>query len=188
MQMRAIVGLGLALMLVPAPAFAESSLTAYDAARSALLAVWSELPLSVRNVTLTDGPAAGYGNYVPHAGTSFAPGEQINVYVEVLGYGWQDNGDGTQSELLDADLNLLDKTGATIASQAGFLHADIKSREKLLETFLTLNATLTSFVAGDYTLQFVLHDNAGNKTTTFAVPVTLTGDASSSSSSEASGG
>ncbi len=188
MKLRAVLGLGLAVLLAPAPAFAESSLTAYEAARSALLAVWNELPLTARNVALTDGPAAGYGNYVAHAGSSFAPGEQITVYVEVLGYGWKDNGDGTQSELLDADLNLLDKTGATIASQAGFLHADIKSREKLLETFLTLNATLTAFAAGDYTLRFVLHDNAGSKTTTFDIPVTLTGDTSPAPSSEASGG
>ena len=179
MKVRVVAALVLALAL-PAPASAETSLTAFDAARQALLAIWAELPLTVRNVTLTDAPAPSYGNYVTRAGSSYRPGEQIHLYVEVLGYGWTDNGDGTQSELLDADLNLLNAQGTTVASQAKFLSANIKSREKLLETFLTLDATLTSFDAGDYKLQYVLHDLAGGKQTTFEVPITLLpGEASS---------
>ena len=71
------------------------------------------------------------------------------------------------SELLDADLNLLNATGQTVASQAKFLSANIKSREHLLETFLTLDATLTSFQPGDYKLQYVLHDRAADKDVTF---------------------
>lgn len=172
----------IALML-PAPALAQSSLNAYEAARQALLAIWAELPLTVRNATLTEVPAPSYGNYTPRASSEYKAGEQIHVYVEVLGYGWKDNGDGTQSELLDADLNLLNSQGTTVASQPGFLKADIKSREKLLETFLTLDATLTSFDPGAYKLQYVLHDRAGNKDATFEMPITLVpGDAASSSS------
>ena len=174
------VAVGLSLLLLPLPAGAETSLTAYEAARQALLSIWAELPLTVRNTTLTEGPATGYGNYTPRSGSEFKAGEKIEVYVEVLGYGWKDNGDGTQSELLDADLNLLNATGQTVASQEKFLTADIKSRQKLLETYLTLDATLTSFEPGAYKLQYVLHDRAGGKDTTFEVPITLTGDAASS--------
>lgn len=179
MRVGLIVGV-VAALLVPLPAVAETSLTAYEAARQALLAIWAELPLTVRNITLTEGPATGYGNYTPRTGSEFKAGEKIEVYVEVLGYGWKDNGDGTQSELLDADLNLLNATGQTVASQEKFLTADIKSRQKLLETYLTLDATLTSFEAGAYKLQYVLHDRAGGKDTTFEVPITLTGEAASS--------
>ncbi len=57
------------------------------------------------------------------------------------------------------------------------------SREKLLETYLTLDATLTSFAAGDYKLQYIVHDRAGGKDATFEVPITLTAaDASAESS------
>src|SRR4051812_20146230 len=116
MLKRTVAAVAIALALaVPAPAFAQSSLTAYDAARQALLAVWAELPLSVRSITLTEGTATGYGNYKPREGKSYQIGEPIHVYLEVLGYGWKDNGDGTTSELLDADLNLIDAGGATIA-------------------------------------------------------------------------
>ena len=175
MKLRPIAALALAALLAaPAPVFAQSSMAAYDAARTALLAIWAELPLSVRGVTLTTATAVGYGNYTPHEGQSFKIAEPIHVYVEVFGYGWKDNGDGTTSELLDADLNLLDSAGTTIASQAKFLSANIVSRERLLETYLTLEATLTDFEPGEYKLQYVLHDLAAGKDTTFEVPITLT--------------
>jgi hypothetical protein len=167
-------------LAIPAPAVAAASLSAFDAAGQALLAVWAELPLTVRNVTLTAEAARGYGNYTPRDGQTYQLGEQIHVYVEVLGYGWKDNGDGTLSELLDADLSLVDTNGQTLASQAKFLSANIVSREKLLETFLSLDATLTSFDPGSYLLRYTLHDVAGGKDTSFDVPITLVGAASSS--------
>jgi hypothetical protein len=75
----------------------------------------------------------------------------------------------------------LNSQGTTVASQPKFLSADIKSREKLLETFLTLDATLTAFDPGAYKLQYVLHDRAGGKDATFEMPITLLpGDAASS--------
>jgi hypothetical protein len=173
----------LAAMLAP-PAFAQSSLDDYDKAREALLNVWTELPLTARNITLIKEAAPGYGNYEVHDGQSYKPGDEIHVYVEVLGYGWKDNGDGTLSELLDADLNLLDSGGKLLGTQPGFLNADIRSREKLFETYLNLSATLSSFDPGDYQLQFVLHDRAAGKTATFEVPVTLvSADASAPGSS-----
>ena len=176
-----LVAAAASALLMTAPAWAQSSLTAFEAARQALLAIWAELPLTVRNATLTETPAPSYGNYTPRASSEYKAGEQIHVYVEVLGYGWKDNGDGTQSELLDADLNLLNSQGTTVATQPKFLSADIKSRARLLETFLTLDATLTSFDPGAYKLQYVLHDRAGGKDATFEVPITLVpGDASSS--------
>ena len=164
----------LALALAaPVPALAQTSMAAYDAAKQALLAVWAELPLTVRNATITAERATRYGGYTPRDSNEFVVGDKINVYVEVLGYGWRDNGDGTFSELLDADLNLIDASGATIASQAKFLSADIRGREKLLETYLTLDATLSDFEPGDYRLEYVLHDLASGKETKFELPVTL---------------
>jgi len=136
------------IAVAPAPVFAEASLNAYEASRAALLAVWEELPLTIRNVALTEGAPAGYGDYVVHEGNSFRPGETIHIYAEVLGYGWRDNGDGTVSKLLDADLALVDASGATVASKPGFVTTDVKSREKLLESDLAFNVTLTAFQPG----------------------------------------
>ena len=59
-RLKSLLALGLgAALLVPVPALAETSLTAFDAARQALLSIWAELPLTARNVTLTDGTPSG---------------------------------------------------------------------------------------------------------------------------------
>src|SRR3569623_1600242 len=100
---------------------------------------------------------------MPRADASYKAGGRIEVYTEGLGNGKKDNGDGTNSELIDADLNLLSASGATLASKEKFLSAEIKSRLKPLETFLTINATLTAFDPGQYKLQFVLNALAGGK-------------------------
>ena len=50
-----IAALGAATLLAPLPVSAETGLTAYDAVRRALVAVWDELPLTVRNATLVEG-------------------------------------------------------------------------------------------------------------------------------------
>lgn len=173
-----------ALVVLPLPGLAASSLGSYDAARQALLSVWADLPLTVRNVTLTTGTVGGYGDYTARDGSSFAVGEPIHVYAEVLGYGWVDTGDGSFSRQLEADLNLLNPVGNIIQSQAKFYANDTKSREKLLETYLGFEVVLNDFQPGDYTLQFVVHDRAGGKDATVDVPVTLTAaDAPASSSS-----
>jgi hypothetical protein len=181
MKLMRLAAVCLLLPLCVVPARAETSLTAYDAARQALLAIWTELPLTARNVTLIDGTPEGYGNYRPHQGNAYRPGEPIHIYVELLGYGFKDNGDGTFSKQIDADLSLLDANGTTVAAQEKFFSSDVKSREKLLETYFTFDATLTSFAAGAYKLHYALHDRASGKDTSFEVPITLTaGDASSS--------
>ncbi|MEP7241206.1 MAG: hypothetical protein ABI697_10010 [Devosia sp.] len=166
------------------PATAETSLTAYNAARQALLAIWAELPLTLRNATLTDGVASGYGDYASRPSNSYGPGEEIDVYVEVLGYGWRDNGDGTLSKLLDADLALVDAGGVTVASQPKFMTSEVKSRSKLLETDLVFNVRLTAFKPGAYKLQFAIHDRAGGKDGSFELPVTLAEAAPTASSVE----
>lgn len=173
------------LVVSPLPAAADAGLTAYDAAREVLLAVWDELPLTVRNVALTDGPPAGYGDYKAHQGNSYAPGETIEVYAEVLGYGFKDNGDGTFSKLLDADLALVDAVGTTVARKDKFLTTAQTSREKILESDLAFNVTLSAFSAGAYKLQFTVHDEVEGKTASFDVPITLV-EADSASSQPSS--
>lgn len=175
--MRAMLAAVFALALALGPAAAQSSLSTYDAVRAGLLAVWAEMPLSFRNPTLVEGTVSGYGNFTPAASATYASGEPIHVYVEVLGYGWQANGDGTQSVLLDVDLALKNAEGKLVASEDKFLSTDIKSLSQNLETFLTFDATLTDFVAGAYTLEFTVRDRAGGKSGSFSLPVTLSGSA-----------
>jgi len=170
---RLVVATFAVLLALTGAARAETSLQTYETVRDGLLAVWAELPLTARNATLTVAPATGYGSYTPLAGDEVATGAPIHVYVELLGYGWRDNGDGTFSRLIDADLSLTDAEGTTLASQTKFLSLELRSREKLLETYLTLEATLSAFPPGPYRLNYVLHDRASGKDGRFTLPITL---------------
>ncbi|MEO6396017.1 MAG: hypothetical protein ABIO40_08925 [Devosia sp.] len=161
------------LLLVPAGARAETSLSSYETVHGALLSLWSELPLTARNASLTEGPATGFGSFTPAPHTSFTEDEPIHVYVEVLGYGWRDKGDGTVAVELDADLMLMGADGVTLARQDKFLSTDIVSREKRLETFLAFEANLSGFAPGEYELRYRLTDRVTGKTTEFGLPITL---------------
>lgn len=176
--MKHLIGAALAgaLLAAPLPAFAVTSLAAYDAVREALVAVWDELPLTVRNVTLVEGTPAGLGQYQRRVGKAFKPDEPVTVYAELLGYGMTLPANGGYLRELSADLALLDATGAVRANQIGFWSSAERFTVRPLEMHLSFSATLSAFEPGDYTLRFTVHDLSGEEETSFEVPITLIGE------------
>lgn len=163
----------LATALTVAPATAQSSLAAYQAVRDGMLAVWDELPLTALNATLTEAPAAGYGQFTPRGSNVFAPGDTVHVYAELVGYGAAATANGFYVRQLGADLALLDAAGNVRATQPDFFTSSTRSSERLLETYLSFTVTLSAFDPGDYTLRYIVHDRAGDKQTSFELPITL---------------
>ncbi len=164
--------LGAVMVFAPLPAAAETSLTAYDAVRRALVAVWDELPLSVRNATLVTGTPRGFGQYEKRAGNSFKPDEPVTVYAELYGYGVRTKAGGGYVRTLSADLALIDASGAVRANQIGFWRSAEEFSERPLEMHLSFSATLSAFPPGDYTLRFTVHDESREETS-FDVPIVL---------------
>jgi hypothetical protein len=169
-----MAALGAATLLAPFPATAETSLTSYDAVREALVAVWDELPLSVRNATLVTGTPKGFGQYERRASKSFKPDEPVTVYAELYGYGVADKASGGYIRDLSADLALVDGTGAVRANQIGFWSSSETFEHRPLEMNLSFSATLSAFPPGDYLLRFTVHDKAFGKQVSFDVPITIT--------------
>lgn len=157
-----------------APAFAQPSLGAYGAVREALLAVWDEMPFTALNVTLTSEPAKGFGQYETRSERSFAPGETVNVYAELVGYGAMATANGFYVRELAADLTLVDAEGNVRASQPNFFTSSTTTPERLLETYLSFTVTLGDFEPGDYVLRYAIRDLAGEKQASFELPITLT--------------
>ena len=164
--------LALFVLAVPLPAAAQSSLSSYDAVRGALLQIWDELPLSVRNAGFTAGPATGYGAYTAAPDVSFTPAETIHVYAELLGYGFAEK-DGLQSAQITGDLFLVSADGRTLARQDKFLDLAMSGREKRLETYLSFETSLSGFPPGDYRLEIDLTDTVSSKKASFSLPLTL---------------
>ena len=152
----------------------------FTAVRSGLEAVWAAMPLTAANVTLTDGPATGFGAYTTRAGQSYGPGDKIYVYFELRGYGFATDSAGLATTQVDVDLELRDGKGNVVASRQGIATLALRSREKPLESYLSLSGSLGAFPPGDYTLRYLLHDRISGKEGEAAVTVTLSGDGASS--------
>ena len=168
-----LAALGAATLLSPLPAAAETSLSAYDAVRQALIAVFEELPLSVRNATLVKGTPKGLGQYERRSDRVFTPDEPVTVYAELYGYGVTGTASGGFVRDLSADLALVDSTGAVRANQIGFWSSSEEFAIRPLEMHLSFSATLSAFPPGDYLLRFTVHDKAFGKQVSFDIPITL---------------
>ena len=168
-----MAALGVATLWAPLPATAETSLTAYDAVRTALIAGFEELPLSVLNATLVTGTPKGFGQYERRAANTFKPDEPVLVYAELYGYGVTSAATGGYVRDLSADLALLDASGAVRANQIGFWTSSETFETRPLEMNLSFSATLSAFPPGDYKLRFTVNDKALGKQTSFDLPIVL---------------
>ena len=170
-----IAALSAATLCAPLPAVADASLSTYDAVRTALIAVWEEMPLTIRNATLVSANPKGFGQYERRAGRAFKPDQAVTIYAELYGYGVTLKANGGYIRELSADLALVDGTGAVRANQIGFWSSMDEFETRPLEMHLSFSATLSAFPAGDYTLRFTVHDKAFGKDVSFDLPITLEG-------------
>ena len=150
-----------------APALAQD-LTAYEQAEQALIAVWDQMPLNFRTATFVSGEAEGYGLFTERETAVFAPNEPIVVYAEPMGYGWRQEADGRYSFGLDIDIVLRNAAGDVVASQESFMRQGLTSRARNREFYLTLTLNMTGAPAGDYALEYIVHDLASDKIGTIA--------------------
>ena len=156
-----------ALMLAAAPVGAQD-LETYDAADAAAYAAWEALPLTFRTVAFVTGDAGGYGLYDARDSTVFRQGEPIVLYVEPMGYGWRQEADGRFSFGFDIDIVLRNAAGDVVASQESFMRQGLTSRARNREFYLTLTLNMTGAPAGDYALEYIVHDLASDKIGTIA--------------------
>ena len=157
----------LALPLGVLPATAQD-LAAYDRAEAAAIAAWDQMPLTARSVTFVTREAEGFGLYDPRASAVFAPSEPLILYAEPMGFGWRGNGDGTWTFGFSIDVVLRDGAGAIVASQPAFQRQELTSRARNREFYLTLTLNMTGAPAGDYALEYIVHDLASDKIGTIA--------------------
>src|SRR5690606_9370666 len=92
---------------------------AYDTMRKAALQVWASGPLFFRKAIFVTKAPGGFGIYDPRPEGTFAPGEKLFIYVEPVGFTWQEK-DGLNHAQLVADLVLKDDEGTVLGAQEGF--------------------------------------------------------------------
>lgn len=159
------------LALAPLPAAAQT-LDAIEAAEQALDAAWEAAPLSFRKV-LYATEVVGYGAYVERTDARFKVGDQLLIYAEPVGYGYKANADGTNVLGYRADVKIRTAGGELILEQNDAAMAEITSHAKNREFYLTFELSLTGAPAGDYVLEYVVHDIASDETAPISLPFSI---------------
>jgi len=164
----------LSLMLLAATASLQAqTLQDVDKQEAALDAAWEKTPLTVRKAFfITERPSA-FGGYTQRSSDVFKLGEPMLAYFEPVGYGWKGTGNGVFEINLSLDWIVKTKDGNIMGGRDDVLRFAQQSHAKLKELMMTLTLNLTGASAGNYTIEYKLHDLITKKTATVALPFTI---------------
>lgn len=161
-----------ALALFAASPSIAQSLDALTAAEQQVAAIWAETPLTFRK-TLFATSIEAYGVYTEKSGTIFAPGEQLVVYAEPVGYGYKPGADGTNTFGFNFDLVVKTEDGEIVAGKDNFASFELVSKTQNREFLVSLTLSLNEAPPGNYILQYLAHDIASDETASISMPFTI---------------
>lgn len=146
---------------------------AQAALEGALDAFWKAAPLTLRNARFVD-EAMGYGDYVAHAGSAFAPSSTLQIYVEPQGFGWAEV-DGGYKIAFASDVAIRNAGGQILTRSAAPALLERTSRNKNREFQITVGFQLPSLKPGDYVLVLTVTDQATGRSAPVELPFTISG-------------
>ncbi len=141
-----------------------------DKREAAVLEAWNATPLTVRRAIFVEGHPEGFGQYVERANNVFKKGEPLVTYVEPVGYGWRDIGNGMYEFGFKTDWLVKSADGKVLGGKEDFADISKKSRARNREFDVVLSLALSDIAPGDYVLEYTLHDIASSKSYTISQP------------------
>ena len=158
-----------ALLLSFGAAHAQS-LEEIDKRQAALIEAWEKTPLTIRRALFIKGEPRGFGLYEERGSKEFKKGEKIVVYAEPVGFGWKDAGKGMFELGFVVDFHIKSRAGEVLAEKENFMRIATESHTRNLEFMVVLTLNMSSAPAGDYVVEYKLHDIASDKTAVFEMP------------------
>lgn len=157
-------------MLLGLSAVHAQSLEEVDRRQAALIEAWEKTPLTIRRALFIDGEPRGFGLYKERGSKEFKPGEKVVVYAEPVGHGWKDAGNGMFELGFVVDFVIKTRDGEILAGKENFMRIATESHSRNLEFMVVLTLNMSSAPAGDYVVEYKLHDIASDKTASFQMP------------------
>lgn len=144
---------------------------AIDALNEALDAVWSEMPLSFRNVTIVSAPPR-QGIVRKRDDATFKPDEKLMVHIEPVGYGYGRLGGVTRIGFT-ADLAIENSTGQVLAETRNIFSLSRPSTPKGREFSMTVSFAVPYLRPGEHKAVFTIRDQNSSKTGTIEIPFAI---------------
>lgn len=156
------------LMLFSSPGLCDplgEAKAAYDAA-------WDAAPLAVRRAEFVDEAAASYDNPSVRSNNVFAQGEPLRLYVEPVGYGYEEVKEGNRIGI-NYGLRVLTQKGVAIIDVEDFVSVEIMTQGRPKEFYNDLLINLSGLRPAEYTLELTLNDMASEERTTLSMPFSV---------------
>ena len=154
---------------------AQDYTNALSEARDLLGAVWDQVPqIGFTQALLVSETAAGYGVYNPRPTNLYKKGEPIIIYAEPFGFAYGKPGEGLHSIGFAVDLQVMDASGAELASVPNVTQLDLNSRYQNREFQANITYNLDGIAPGKYTLVTTLRDKNSDKSGTFRNDIEIT--------------
>jgi len=134
--------------------------------------LWSDSPLVFRRVIWVAEPPLGFGAYSPREGNEFASGDEMIIYAEPVGFGWQRSGDIWRTGIA-TDLIVKDAGGEVLFEQEDFQKLEIASRVRNREFMATFTYTFSGIPPGEYSVETTLRDTVTGKSGTLSLPFVI---------------
>lgn len=147
---------------------AQDALAAFDAATDAF---WTAAPLTFRTALFADR-IQSYGDYFPRTSAPFKAGDEALVYLEPIGFGWTQDGDGYKASL-ETDIEVRSTGGLILGKAEKFGKIERTSRERIRELNLSVRLPLPALKPGDYELMVTVRDLVSGKSGVVSLPLTL---------------
>lgn len=144
------------------------AIRAFDASVEAF---WKAAPLSFRKALFADD-VKGYGEYVEHVGSTFAPRSELKIYAEPVGFGWRDV-DGAEKIVFKTLIEIRNDKGLILAKSSEPAVLEKIGRSKSRDFHITVTFQLPDLKPGAYKLVMTVTDDATGKTAPIELPLTI---------------
>lgn len=148
----------------------DDAIKALDASVEAF---WKAAPLTFRKALFVD-EATGFGEFKPRPDAVFAPGAELRIYAEPVGFGWQDE-NGAEKITFRTAIEIRNAKGLILAKSSAPAVLEKTSRSKSRDFHITVTFTLPDLKPGDYQLVLTVTDAATGKSAPIELPITIAG-------------
>ncbi|MCX5512464.1 hypothetical protein [Kaistia algarum] len=146
----------------------KEAVEAFDASAEAF---WKGVPLTFRKALFADD-VKGYGEYVAHKGSTFAPGSELKIYAEPVGFGSTPVGENRRIAF-KSEIEIRNDKGVIYAKSPAPAELEKVSSSPSRDFHLTVGFRVPDLKPGMYKLILTVTDEATGKSAPIELPLTI---------------